>query len=152
MGLREAWRVAGGCTVPTMEEPFCMSCESLLGAPVPAQGLDEMAHDPHCRKCGFVNPHGPDGTLLTHARVAVTELEPSKVMADAQERAAEAYLNTVDEIAAAASVNVRPTTEQRCEECGWKTAYYWSAQVRGADEGQTAFFQCVRCQHVWSIK
>ena len=74
------------------------------------------------------------------------------VQADAQERAAEAYLNTVDEIAAAASVNVRPTTEQRCEECGWKTAYYWSAQVRGADEGQTAFFQCVRCQHVWSIK
>jgi hypothetical protein len=21
------------------------------------------------------------------------------------------------------------TTEQRCEECGWNTAYYWSAQV-----------------------
>jgi hypothetical protein len=29
---------AAGRRVPTIEEPFCMQCESLLGAPIPAQG------------------------------------------------------------------------------------------------------------------
>jgi hypothetical protein len=27
-----------GSKVPTMDEPFCMRCQALLGAPVPAQG------------------------------------------------------------------------------------------------------------------
>jgi len=137
--------------VPSMNEPFCMECEALLGAPVPSQGLQEMSHDPRCRKCGFMNPHGPDGTLMTHAQVDLVELEPSKLFHDEQALAAQKYFSTLNELEEG-QANLRPTTEQRCEECGWKMAYYWSAQVRGADEGQTAFFECVRCHEVWNIK
>ncbi|EKX32631.1 hypothetical protein GUITHDRAFT_82143, partial [Guillardia theta CCMP2712] len=46
----------------------------------------------------------------------------------------------------------RPQMEEKCDECGYTKAYYWSAQVRSMDEGQTTFFECVRCGHVWSIK
>lgn len=137
--------------VPTTDEPFCMECESLLGAPIPSLGLDELAHDPRCRKCGFLNPHAPDGTLLTHGNVNMVEMEPSKLVLEQQQMIAEKYhaaLDSLDE----GQANLRPTTEQRCEECGWKIAYYWSAQVRGADEGRTAFFECVRCKNVWNIK
>ena len=34
-------------------------------------------------------------------------------------------------------------THCRCRAC---------LQVRGADEGQTAFFECERCSNVWNIK
>jgi DNA-directed RNA polymerase subunit M/transcription elongation factor TFIIS len=142
-----------GPKVPSMQEPFCMSCEALLGAPLPEQGLYTEDDDPRCRQCGFMNPHGPDGTLLTHAQVNMVELEPSKLVHDEQQAAGERYLASVDEtLREAVTPNLRPTTQQRCEECGWNEAYYWAAQVRGADEGQTAFFECVRCQNVWTVK
>ena len=83
----------------------------------------------------------------------MVELEPSKLVHDEQQAAGERYLASVDEtLREAVTPNLRPTTQQRCEECGWNEAYYWAAQVRGADEGQTAFFECVRCQNVWTVK
>jgi DNA-directed RNA polymerase subunit M/transcription elongation factor TFIIS len=122
---------AGRGKVATMEEPFCMECESMLGSAVPQQGLLEVAHDPRCRKCGFLNPHAPDGTLMTHAQVHVTELEPARMVAEQQVLQAERYQSTLDGLSEGLA-DTRVTTEQRCEECGWNTAYYWSAQVPGS--------------------
>jgi DNA-directed RNA polymerase subunit M/transcription elongation factor TFIIS len=119
---------AGRGKVATMEEPFCMECESILGSAVPQQGLLEVAHDPRCRKCGFLNPHAPDVTLMTHAQVHVTELETARMVAEQQVLQAERYQSTLDGLSEGLA-DTRVTTEQRCEECGWNTAYYWSAQV-----------------------
>jgi hypothetical protein len=82
-----------------------------------------------------MNPHGADGTLLTDGQVDVVEMEPTKYLADEQAAAAERFMadvNDLDDELDQGLADVRPTTEQRCEECGFKTAYYWTRQVSGA--------------------
>ena len=36
-----------------------------------------------------------------------------------------------------------------CEKCGNKAAYYWTQQTRGADEPETRFFKCTKCEYTW---
>lgn len=42
-----------------------------------------------------------------------------------------------------------PETEKECDECGNDTAYWWTAQTRGADEPETRFFKCTECGNTW---
>ncbi len=42
-----------------------------------------------------------------------------------------------------------PIMEQRCPKCGHMKAYNWSLQTRAGDEGETAFYKCVKCAHTW---
>ena len=47
-------------------------------------------------------------------------------------------------------IEVLPTTdEEECPKCGHKKAWYWLRQMRGSDEGETRFFKCQKCKHVW---
>ena len=42
-----------------------------------------------------------------------------------------------------------PTTDATCPECGNDTAYWYMQQIRAADESETRFFVCTRCEHKW---
>ena len=42
-----------------------------------------------------------------------------------------------------------PKTKAACKKCGNKEAYYWLVQTRSADEAETKFFECTKCQHRW---
>ena len=46
-------------------------------------------------------------------------------------------------------VDILPKTQEMCPKCGHKEAYYWSVQTRAADEAETRFFKCVKCNHTW---
>lgn len=39
-----------------------------------------------------------------------------------------------------------PIVERRCPKCGNDTMSYASLQLRSADEGQTIFYTCTKCQ------
>jgi len=142
--------------IPHYGEPFCQRCESVLGMARPSLRLEHDRFDPRCRHCGFVNVHGPDGRLLCDPEVHVTQIPPSDLMWKLQEEEMDRHIDAVNamdpEEEDARVPDLRLTVEQRCDECGHTEAYYRTAQVRGADEGQTAFFQCVRCKHQWAIK
>jgi transcription factor S len=46
-------------------------------------------------------------------------------------------------------VDTLPKTKEDCPTCGYKEAYYWTVQTRAADEAETRFFKCVKCNHTW---
>ena len=43
----------------------------------------------------------------------------------------------------------RPKIKTKCEKCGHKVAYYWTQQTRAADEPETRFFKCEKCEYTW---
>lgn len=45
--------------------------------------------------------------------------------------------------------SVWPVTSTTCPKCGYHEAYFWSTQMRAADEGETSFFRCCKCNHTW---
>ncbi len=47
------------------------------------------------------------------------------------------------------NIETNPKIKITCEKCGHGVAYYWSQQTRGADEPETRFFKCVKCNHTW---
>ena len=47
------------------------------------------------------------------------------------------------------NIETNPKIKVTCEKCGHGVAYYWSQQTRGADEPETRFFKCVKCNHTW---
>ena len=40
-----------------------------------------------------------------------------------------------------------PLVERKCPKCGNDTMSYASLQLRSADEGQTIFYTCTKCQY-----
>lgn len=42
-----------------------------------------------------------------------------------------------------------PIISADCKYCGNKKAYFWSMQTRSADEPETRFFRCVKCNKTW---
>lgn len=42
-----------------------------------------------------------------------------------------------------------PTTAAQCPGCGHGEAYWWMRQMRGADEPETRFYRCTKCNKTW---
>lgn len=44
----------------------------------------------------------------------------------------------------------RSTVAEECPSCKAPEVYFWTMQLRSADEGQTVFYEC-SCGHTWSL-
>ncbi|MBI2040971.1 MAG: transcription factor S [DPANN group archaeon] len=47
------------------------------------------------------------------------------------------------------AIETMATVQKRCPKCGNKTAFFKSQQIAYADEPETEFYKCTKCQHVW---
>lgn len=47
--------------------------------------------------------------------------------------------------------NINPVVEIKCPKCKHKKAYFWTQQTRAADESETKFYRCVKCEHSWRV-
>lgn len=80
-----------------------------------------------CRSCGF-EQSSADG----ESYVVTESQEESEIIdtSDAEDRGL-------------------PTTSTECPECGNDRAYWYMQQIRSADESETRFFVCTKCEHSW---
>ena len=46
-------------------------------------------------------------------------------------------------------IEVGPTVNETCPECGHDKATYKLIQTRSADEAPTRIFKCSKCKHTW---
>lgn len=46
-------------------------------------------------------------------------------------------------------IETNPKVNEKCPKCGNMEAYFWVLQTRSADEGETRFFKCTKCNHQW---
>ncbi|KAF8107155.1 hypothetical protein N665_0126s0071 [Sinapis alba] len=42
-----------------------------------------------------------------------------------------------------------PETEAPCPRCGHDKAYFKTMQIRSADEPESRFYRCVKCEQTW---
>lgn len=46
-------------------------------------------------------------------------------------------------------ISTYPIVQIDCSKCGNKKAYFWTIQTRSADESETKFYKCTKCNHTW---
>jgi len=44
---------------------------------------------------------------------------------------------------------LKSTIKSDCEKCHGKEGVWWSFQTRSADEPETRFYKCTKCNHTW---
>ena len=42
-----------------------------------------------------------------------------------------------------------PIVSEKCKKCGNDKAYFWTVQMRSADEAEVKFFKCTKCDYTW---
>ena len=45
--------------------------------------------------------------------------------------------------------DTHPIVNEKCKECKYPEAYFWTIQTRAGDESETKFFKCVKCKYTW---
>ncbi len=44
-----------------------------------------------------------------------------------------------------------PIADAECPKCSNKEAYFWTEQTRAADEPETQFYRCTKCNNTWRV-
>jgi DNA-directed RNA polymerase subunit M len=46
-------------------------------------------------------------------------------------------------------IDTMPVVSEKCPKCKNEEAYFWTLQTRAADESETKFYRCKKCNHTW---
>mmetsp|Transcript_58514 Transcript_58514/g.67578 ORF Transcript_58514/g.67578 Transcript_58514/m.67578 type:complete len:150 (+) Transcript_58514:49-498(+) len=123
---------------PQTSADFCLQCGELLGLPKYSDYFE-------CNKCGF--------------KISILEYKMDEIITEKVFTKKKPWLekyndkNTkgkkgkqVENTTASAGPS-RAVIDMPCKKCDSKKLYYYTMQTRSADEGQTVFYECVKCGH-----
>lgn len=109
-----------------------------------------------CPKCGSIlRPKEKAGKKFLWCSCGfITSLEEAKSkeeekMAEQKEETEIKKEPEIRRIEIVKNIEIHPKIKADCEKCGNKEAYYWTQQTRGADEPETRFFKCTKCNYTW---
>ncbi|KAK7233344.1 RNA polymerase I subunit H [Aureococcus anophagefferens] len=146
--------------LPDAEPLRCSSCEASCsfagasrrtGAPRPARAVDppsRRASRPRAR-ARAVDDAPPRAARadsgLADAVVAETRTAPKPRPKWARGADDDEY-----DADAGPKKSTRATVEEECPECGHPVLEFYTMQMRSVDEGQTVFYECLKCRHKFS--
>ncbi|EAT37552.1 AAEL010468-PB [Aedes aegypti] len=104
---------------------FCADCGSILP-------LMRMTGTVHCYNCHKVYNEGAFGTMEVAYTIHFNSYENKKAGQQQDRQKADAADG--------------PIVSRKCPKCGNDKMSYATLQLRSADEGQTVFFTCTKCQ------
>ncbi|MBT3835663.1 transcription factor S [Candidatus Woesearchaeota archaeon] len=97
-----------------------------------------------CPKCGSIlRPKDKAGKKVLFCSCGFTK-KPEEEMASIKET-----VKSAKKIEVMDKLDSRPKIKTKCDKCGHKVAYYWTQQTRAADEPETRFFKCEKCEYTW---
>ena len=98
-----------------------------------------------CPKCGSIlRPKDKSGKKVLYCSCGFTKAPTGETSTEIKEIGSAARKIEVVE-----NIETNPKIKITCEKCGNKAAYYWTQQTRGADEPETRFFKCTKCNYTW---
>ncbi len=101
-----------------------------------------------CPKCGSIN-FRPKGVGSKAMKVCGGCGHKEKQTEEQEQIVIRESVEAPKKIEVIEKTDLRPKIRTKCEKCENKTAYYWTQQTRGADEPETRFFKCTKCNHTW---
>src|SRR3989344_4547198 len=97
-----------------------------------------------CEKCGSIlRPKDKGGKKVLFCSCGFTK------NADGEQGTVKEQVESAKRVEVIEKVETNPKIRIQCEKCENNTAYYWTQQTRGADEPETRFFRCTKCNHTW---
>eukprot|EP00735_Rhodelphis_limneticus_P010664 TRINITY_DN3467_c0_g1::TRINITY_DN3467_c0_g1_i1::g.20540::m.20540 TRINITY_DN3467_c0_g1::TRINITY_DN3467_c0_g1_i1::g.20540 ORF type:complete len:133 (+),score=-0.97,sp/O94703/RPA12_SCHPO/45.13/9e-23,TFIIS_C/PF01096.13/4.6e+02,TFIIS_C/PF01096.13/2.7e+02,TFIIS_C/PF01096.13/6.7e-17,DZR/PF12773.2/0.0039,DZR/PF12773.2/0.014,DZR/PF12773.2/13,UPF0547/PF10571.4/8.9,UPF0547/PF10571.4/0.3,UPF0547/PF10571.4/0.89,UPF0547/PF10571.4/2.9e+02,zf-ribbon_3/PF13248.1/1.6,zf-ribbon_3/PF13248.1/0.0016,zf-ribbon_3/PF132 len=115
--------VYGADAAANLASRFCERCGSLLDS------TDVIGSHRFCSRCGF--KFSSEGSIVITTKGKV---RPNPFEDKAEEVSKE-----------------RATVKEVCPKCGHGRMAFHTAQLRSADEGQTVFYECLKCQYKFSL-
>lgn len=101
-----------------------------------------------CKKCGAIlRPKKIKGKNVLSCSCGYADKEGKAEIVEKVEK--EKELEVIQE---GAGDETLPTTEETCDKCGNKEAWYWLQQMRASDEPESKFLKCTKCKHIWREK
>lgn len=125
-------------TISSLGSLFCPVCGAMFALQTSCSSTSTC---PCCKT--LVHPNSKRGAGgLTADDIRQAELMVSSVMA----------ANGAVTIGKEAGGDNRVVEEALCETCGrFRPCHTYARQTRGADEGQTIFYECTVCKSEWSL-
>ena len=97
-----------------------------------------------CPKCGSIlRPKDKGGKKILFCACGFTKA-PSEEVAEIRQ-----VIEPKKKIEVVEHLEVHPKIKIKCTKCPNMVAYYWTQQTRGADEPETRFFKCTKCNNTW---
>jgi transcription factor S len=98
-----------------------------------------------CPKCGSIlRPKVKGGKKILYCSCGFTKNSEEQESTELKEIAEEGKIVEVIE-----KLDILPKIRIKCDKCGNGIAFYWTQQTRSADEPETRFFRCTKCEHTW---
>ncbi len=98
-----------------------------------------------CPKCGSIlRPKDKAGKKVLYCACGFSKLPEDEAKTELKEK-----VKSGRKIEVVENIEINPKIKINCDKCGNKIAYYWTQQTRGADEPETRFFKCTKCNHTW---